>query len=329
MLRLSIVLPCYNVEKYINRCFTSLYKQNIPETEYELIVVNDCSPDKSMTLVKEFQNNHSNIVKIDHEVNKGLGASRNTGLKNARGKYVWFIDTDDFVEINCLSKILEIAESDQLDLLSFNFFNQDNSLKYKRDSVNVMTETMVMDGKTFLKSHYQPSIFSSWSKIYRKDYLIDNYFYFAEGVYWEDADLVVKVIYHALKAKFIPDHLYYYCYNDQSISRTGNGKKYADMIKMGARKLAFARSIEAESPDLALKIKKDAAWNATTVKKILFLNTTERSNFYRLLDNSQYGDIKSEVKNPYFKFLYHYPVIANIILFFFSPLLKLAKIIKG
>ena len=140
---------------------------------------------------------------------------------------------------------------------------------------------------------------------------------------------MVKAIYHALKVKFIPDHLYYYCYNDQSISRTGSGKKYADMVKMGARKLEFARSIEAESPDLALKIKEDAAWNATTVKKIVLLNITERSNFYKLLKDPKYTDVKSEVKNPYFRFLYHYPNTANAILFFFSPLLNLIKTIKG
>ncbi len=329
MLRLSIIMPTYNVEKYINRCITSLFKQDIMESDYELIIVNDCTPDKTMDIAKEYKNQHSNIVFINHEVNKGLGASRNNGLKNASGKYVWFADTDDFIELNCLEKIMKIAETNELDVLSFNLFTQDKNLHFNHDAANIDTETAVMSGKTFLEFHYQPSTFSSCSKIYRREYLIENNLYFTEGVYWEDADLVVKAIYYSLKVKFIPDHLYYYCYNDQSISRTGSGKKYADMVKMGARKLAFARSIEAENPDLALKIKEDAAWNATTVKKILLLNAPERSNFYKLLDEPQYTDIKAEAKNPYFRFLYHYPVISSFILFFSSPFLNLIKTIKG
>ena len=90
MVFLSIVLPCYRVEKQINRCITSLYNQDISEFEYELIVVNDCSPDKTMEIVDGFKIQHKNIISINHEINKGLGAARNTGLKNAQGKYVWF-----------------------------------------------------------------------------------------------------------------------------------------------------------------------------------------------------------------------------------------------
>jgi len=119
--------------------------------------------------------------------------------------------------------------------------------------------------------------------------------------------------------------LYYYCYNEHSISRTGSGKKYADMVKMGARKLAFANSIEKESPDLALKIKADAAWNATTVKKILLLNSTERSHFYHLLEEPQYAAIKTEVKSSFFRFLYHYPKLTGLLLFIASPFINLIK----
>ena len=97
---------------------------------------------------------------------------------------------------------------------------------------------------------------------------------------------------------------------------------------MGARKLAFANSIEKESPDLALKIKEDAAWNASTIKKILFLNSTERSIFYHLLEEPQYAAIKSEVKSPFFRFLYHYPILTSIILFFTSPVINSIKKIR-
>jgi len=328
MTKLSIILPCYNVVKQIERCLASVYKQDIPESDYELIVVNDGSTDESLTLVKAFQKIHSNIEIIEHEVNKGLGAARNTGLKKANAKYIWFVDSDDYVDVNCLGRILKITDIEKPDVLSFKFYNQNSDLKFVLDSVNPESETKVIDGKTFLDLHYQPSTFSSCSKIYNKDYLIANQLYFAEGVYWEDADIVVKAFYYASRVKFIPKHLYYYCYNEESISRTGNGKKYADMVKMGARKLAFANSIEKESPDLALKIKADAAWNATTVKKILLLNSTERSHFYHLLEEPQYAAIKTEVKSSFFRFLYHYPKLTGLLLFFASPFINRIKKIR-
>lgn len=80
-LRLSIVLPCCNVDKYIKRCLDSIYDQDIPESDYEIIIVNDCTPDNSITRVKEFQSKYTNII-IEHQHNKKAGGARNTDLKN-------------------------------------------------------------------------------------------------------------------------------------------------------------------------------------------------------------------------------------------------------
>jgi len=325
---LSIVLPCYNVERYLQRCFDSLYDQEISEDEYEIIVVNDCSPDNTRNKVLELQKTHSNIILVDHEINKGLGAARNTGLKRATGDYIWFVDTDDYIESACLRKILKIVESDQIDVLSFNFKKQTSSLQFVKDNVNSTTESRVTNGKVFLEHHYQPSVFSSCSKIYKKVYLQDNQLSFAEGVYWEDADFVVKSIYKAAKVKFIPDHLYYYCYNDQSISRTKSGKKYADMVKMGARKLEFANTIRNESPKLAEAIRRDAIWNASVVKRIIYLPENERKIFYSILTGQEYMEIKSAVNSKFERVLYRFPVGVNACLWFVTPVLIQLKKLK-
>ena len=86
MKRLSIIMPFYGVERYIRQCLESVYQQDIPESEFEVICVNDCTPDHSEEIVLEFQQRHNNLVLIRHEVNKKLGAARNTGLKAASGK---------------------------------------------------------------------------------------------------------------------------------------------------------------------------------------------------------------------------------------------------
>lgn len=114
---LSIILPFYGVEKYIGFCLESLFHQDLPENEYEIICVNDCSLDNSEAVVLQFAEKHKNIHLLRHETNKRLGAARNTGLLNASGKYVWFIDTDDYIENNCLKEIVSTCERHNLEIL--------------------------------------------------------------------------------------------------------------------------------------------------------------------------------------------------------------------
>jgi len=325
---LSIILPCYNVEKYIIRCINSLYEQNIPLSDYEIIVINDCSPDNSRNIVLQYQEKYNNIILIDHQINKGLGASRNAGLNTAIGEYVWFIDTDDFIETNILNKLIHQAIENDLDVLSFNFYKQEENGKFNSDTVNLKYSSQVLDGKSFLDINYQPSVFSSTSKISKREYLKKNKFRFAEGVYWEDADLVVQMLYFAARVQFIPDHIYYYCYNEQSISRTQSGKKLADMVKMGSRKLQFSKSIEQESPILSKQIRKDAAWNATAVKRIIFLPSKERKIFYHLLKSEEFDDVKSMEHSILLKILFNFQVFVNTICFFISPVLIRIKKMK-
>ena len=119
MIRLSIIIPFYNVEQYITQCLDSVYNQDIPEEEYEVICVNDASPDNSRDIVKEYQKNHKNLILVEHEVNKKLGAARNTGRRAAQGKYIWNVDSDDMIAPNCLREMLNMCEKSDLDVLIF------------------------------------------------------------------------------------------------------------------------------------------------------------------------------------------------------------------
>jgi len=109
------------LEKYIAECLDSVYNQDIPETEYEVICVNDCSPDNSRAIVLEYQKKHSNLRLIEHETNKMLGGARNTGLRAAQGEYIWFVDSDDFVGENIISCLLKYSNDNKLDILNFNY----------------------------------------------------------------------------------------------------------------------------------------------------------------------------------------------------------------
>lgn len=102
----SIIIPIYNVEQYIEQCFTSIYAQDISEDIFEVIAVNDGTPDNSMSIVKTIASQHKNLVIINQE-NQGLSVARNTGLDHAKGEYIWFVDSDDWLTKDSLSIVLD------------------------------------------------------------------------------------------------------------------------------------------------------------------------------------------------------------------------------
>ena len=109
-LRLSIIIPFYNVERFISECLDSVFDQDIPLSEYEVICVNDGSPDHSRDIVLQYMERFPNLHLIEHEKNKKLGAARNTGRTIAKGEYIWNVDSDDKIVPNCLSEMLKTCE---------------------------------------------------------------------------------------------------------------------------------------------------------------------------------------------------------------------------
>ncbi|MBQ7388081.1 MAG: glycosyltransferase family 2 protein [Paludibacteraceae bacterium] len=96
-IRLSYILPIYNVEQYLAQCLDSIFSQNLPEDEYEVICMNDCSTDGSLKILKQYQSMNPHMQILTFEQNRGLSAARNEGVRIARGEYIWFVDSDDFI----------------------------------------------------------------------------------------------------------------------------------------------------------------------------------------------------------------------------------------
>lgn len=117
-IKLSLVIPMYNVELYIEKCLNSCINQDLSSNEYEIIIVNDGSKDTSLSRAEAIARKHNNIKIISQE-NGGLSSARNTGLKNAKGEYIWFIDSDDWIEPNVLKNLYQIASHNNLDILRF------------------------------------------------------------------------------------------------------------------------------------------------------------------------------------------------------------------
>lgn len=114
---ISIIVPVYNVALYLEDCLDSILKQSFKD--YEVICVNDASTDNSGEILQEYAKRHSQIKVITHSKNRGLSAARNTGIANAKGKYIWFVDSDDMIMPNALTELYQVAENGQVDIIYF------------------------------------------------------------------------------------------------------------------------------------------------------------------------------------------------------------------
>lgn len=219
--RLSIVIPFYNVEKYIAECLDSVYNQDIPEEEYEVICVNDASPDGSRDIVLEYQKKHTNLILVEHEVNRKLGAARNTGRRIARGKYLWNVDSDDMIAPNCLSKILDKCEKNDLDVLLFGFSRRLGNINESR-GINPWKNTdYVFNGLSFWREQVlnnMGEISPVWTQVYSRDFLDGNDIWSPEINMGEDVPFTYKSILFAGRMMCCNDPYYVYRRNQASLS---------------------------------------------------------------------------------------------------------------
>lgn len=218
MIRLSIIVPFYNVEKYIEQCIRSLYDQDIPQEEYEVICVDDCSPDGSRAIVERLQKELPLLLLLPE--NRKLGGARNEGLKVARGKYIWFVDSDDYVAPNCFKALLDDAEQNNVDMLHFDYSSVCN--EKVQAMVQPYEEDGVVSGEDFFvdESHelwYQrcPVV---WRRLHRRDFLLDNQLYFVEKMMYEDTDLSLYMFTIAERVQHVAVSSYYHRVNPQSIT---------------------------------------------------------------------------------------------------------------
>lgn len=220
---LTFVVPCYNVEKYIQRCLDSIYACGLEEDCFEVLCVNDCSPDNTIDILKSNQKSHSNLRIINHEKNKGLGGGRNTGIRESKGRYLWFIDSDDEIMTNGFADALSMALEKALDVLCFNYCRIDEEGKGLSRHV-VFGETSVSNGYSFVNKVFGDSIVYHMGYVvrflYRTEYLRSHQLFFPEQVHWEDTVFMPKSILLAERIASVPQVFYAYRVNPDSISGT-------------------------------------------------------------------------------------------------------------
>ncbi len=230
----------YNVEKFLEKCILSCENQNIPMNEYEIICINDGSPDSSAEIAEELAKQYSNIRIINQE-NQGLSVARNTGLCNAKGEYVWFVDSDDWIEENCLGRIISKL-SNNLDVLQLQY----RHVWLNPYSIKEFSPVLIKGVKSGIEVTLEgglpdPAPFC----IYRRKFLLDNDLKFVPGIYHEDSEFKPRVVY--LAEKISSDDVVCYIYFQRqsgSIMSLFSVKRANDVLLVNDNLYNFSLNIE-------------------------------------------------------------------------------------
>lgn len=244
-MKFSLIVPAYNVENVIIDCLKSIWSQDLAIEDYEVIIVDDGSTDNTYKVTKKFVDDKKNATLLTQK-NQRQGAARNNALKIAKGEYIWFIDSDDYIEKNVLSVLYEIAIQKRLDLLCFtNYRVLNNSITENKLNLKKISFETTYSGKDIInaKSIYCGPCFC----IYKKQFLDKCNLRFKEGVFYEDNEFMLRVYYFAQKVYYLNVPLYYVVLTEKSATRQATPIPIFDLLKVVNSMLDFTESIKKDS----------------------------------------------------------------------------------
>ena len=273
---LSIIVPIYNVEKYVRSCIESIFKQGLDEKCFEVIIVNDGTTDNSMEVIADIISQHSNIIVFEQE-NKGVSVARNNGMAIAKGEYILMLDSDDLLIDNNVNILLRKALETKAEIVTANYLQMSNEEieKYLLSSTHDKLEDLIIEeltGEDFLKEEYCRNI---WRNLYRKDFLQLNSISFISGITAQDVPFANECYLKAKKCIRAQWPLLIYRWGNPSQSTMYfNNKKAKDLCIVIQRIWSFT------------KLNNLSAASRQKQKDITY------AYFYRLLSATTYGHIK-------------------------------------
>lgn len=297
MTSISIIVPVYNVEKYLAKCLNSVLHTAWKELSYEIIVVDDATPDGSLAIAQQFAQKYP-CIKIISQLNKGLGGARNTGVDVANGEFLFFLDSDDYLVNDQMPALVEQALQQKVDILEFSActVNEDNSII---KNIFPVKELSSLSGQDYFGS-YHPSN-SVCNKLYRRAFLLENEIQFMENVYVEDAPFNVEAYSKAASVASYPLLPVAFLQNSMSITRkkrTGDQmtKFIEDSIKVTERMSVFLSANSPQHTQDAVKRKLSVFVSGTLLmiltsdknlpSKLKYLKILQSKNLYPMNYNS-------------------------------------------
>lgn len=314
--KVSVIIPVYNVEIYLDRCLESVLNQTYKNIE--IIIVNDGSTDNSADICYKYSKIDSRVIFID-QINKGVSSARNAALKKASGNYIYFIDSDDYIENNTIELLLKTCIKDKTDIVSCNYYKE--QVNGKREVI-IKKDSFIMDKETFIKELIDPNSISGflWNKFYKKDLIDVNICKFDETVkIMEDLLFNLEISEKVKKVSYLDYPLYHYIQRDNSAL---NNK---DILKMKSSLSVYLKII--------FLLEKYYILGVNRFKLLYIINSLISKNYSTNLKIEEIEEINLNIK----KFINEKVFFSNgnfklkikaIILMFFPYLYRLFKKIK-
>lgn len=225
MVKVSVVVPVYNVEDFLGECLDSLVNQTL--SDIEIICVNDGSKDNSLAILNEYAARDSRMTVIDQE-NGGHAVATNRGIELAKGEYLFLMDSDDILDLTALEKTYEKAEEKQVDFVIFQAINyymdKDEYLEEENYSMNELADYVkdsVFSWRDVKQFAFKMSV-TPWSKLYRRDFIEKNEIRFPEGLVFDDNVFFYDVLFAAERITFLREHLFKRRWYPTSSTRAGD-----------------------------------------------------------------------------------------------------------
>ena len=313
MIKVSVIIPIFNVEKYLKKSLDSVVNQTLKEIE--IIAIDDGSTDNSLNILKEYQNTDDRIIIFEQE-NKGPGEARNLALNHVKGEYVFFLDSDDWIELNTLEKLYNNAIENNCDLVLFDSIEHlpNDELKPRRffilDNLKNQVFNFESEKKIVLNSYFVP-----WSKLYKTSFIKENNIRYPPFLLFEDVSFHIANISLAQRVTYLPEIFYHYNkLNESSVQNTkiemNRSKLIFDVINR-VEKFLLENNLfySLESNFLEFKIKQP---------KILFdnLDDDSKEEFYQYLRKcflsiNSNPSILSKLDFEFYSFFIHVIFIEN------------------
>ncbi len=236
--KLSIIVPVYNAEQFLEKCVKSLQNQQV--SNFEILLVNDGSVDNSLEICNRLALDDSRI-RVFTQKNSGQSKARNIGLDNAKGQFVTFVDSDDWVDEDYYSKLIEACERNDADVACGSIIRERKNMRKFR--INYQDENVYVYAQDKIDVARVPDMCYVWNKVYRASFLNEIKLRFIEGMFFEDVDFVTRAVFFSNKIVTVPNTYYHYWTNENSTVKTMNksDKKRMDSLLSKKYVLDFFR----------------------------------------------------------------------------------------
>lgn len=239
---ISIIVPVYKVEMYLCKCIHSILNQTYEN--FELILIDDGSPDSCPEICDEYAKKDQRILVI-HQENSGLSVARNMGLKRAKGEYILFVDSDDYIELDACENLIDLAEKYNVDIVT------GRAQRIEKNNITVMknynTNNRIFSGSDYLKKQFQSKLYhvAACFNLYNRKFLIQNDLYFIAGIYHEDDEWTPRVFLKATRVISSECYFYNYFIRNGSITQMKHNEKRAkDLMKISKWYITYFRNID-------------------------------------------------------------------------------------